>query len=330
MKKLLLSIAVLGTIALCSGQVMAATFMNIGTGSTGGTFYPVGVILANYFNKDMQSKGIKFTAQTSGGTTENLEMLRGKEVPFAVCGGVPTANAYAGRNNYKGKAIKNIRFVTALWPEAVQLMYRQGTGIEKLADFKGKKVAVGPAAGGGVIYMPMILDAVGLSFDDLKVEYLGYGDSVQAMQNRLIDACYLASGIPTSAVSQLYAGQVDIGMIEFTDEEVAKVQAVAPYMTRLVIPKGTYNGQEKPYNVIGMKSALVTRDDVDADIVYNALNALYKNYLEEIKSQHGALKSLSLQEAIKGLADTPLHPGAVKFYKEQGVEIPASLVPPEM
>lgn len=318
-------------LTLIGPAAAAPKFINIGTGSTGGTFYPVGVILSNTFNSELGSAGYKFTAQTSGGTTENLEMLREKELKLAVCGSVPTSNAYRGIDKYEGKKIENIRFVTALWPEAIQLMYREESGIKTIEDFKGKKIAVGPATGGGVFYLPIIFGAInGMTFEDFKPQYLGYSDSVQAIQNRLIDACYLAAGIPTSAVSQIYAGQVKVGMVEFTDEEVARVSEQAPYVTGVVIPAGTYPKQEKELHTIGFKSSLVAEMGADPDMVYGMLEGLYIKQLEDVRKQHGALKSLSLEGAVQGLSGAPLHAGAVKFYREHGVDVPDNLIPPEM
>ncbi len=231
MKRLLLiSIFMVSSIFTSFVTLAGKKYINIGTGSTGGTFYPVGVILSNTFNKVLAKDGYKFTAQSSGGSGENLEMIRGKELSLAIAGGVIVSNAYQGLDRYKGQEIKNVRFVSALWPEAIQLMYRKSTGIKSIRDFRGKKIAVGPASGGGVFYLPSILKGVNnMSFKDFKPQYLGYGDSAQALQNRLIDACYLAAGLPTSAVSQLYAGQVQVDMIEYTDEEIRNIQKVAPY-----------------------------------------------------------------------------------------------------
>ncbi len=318
-------------ILFCSGSAFAVTFMSMGTGSTGGTFYPVGVILSNVFNEELQPEGYKFSAQASGGSTENLEMLRNKEIKLAVCGSVPAANAYQGVDKYEGKEIKNIRFVTALWPEAVQLMYRKDSGIKTLADFKGKKVSVGPAAGGGVFYLPTILKEYnGMTFDDFDAQYLGYGDSVQALQNGLIDACYLSSGLPTSAVSQLYAGQVDVGMVEFTDEEMKRIVEAAPYFTPLVIPENMYSKQDKPLHTLAMKSSLICDQDIDDEVIYKMLDSLYLKHIEEVRGQHGSLKLVTLDEAVKGLTGVPMHPGAVKFYREQGITVPDRLLPPEM
>jgi TRAP transporter TAXI family solute receptor len=221
--------------------------------------------------------------------------------------------------------------MSALWPEAVQMMYRKDSGIKSLADFKGKKVAVGPAAGGGVFYLPTILKEYnGMTFEDFDAQYLGYGDSVQALQNGLIDACYLSSGLPTSAVSQLYAGQVPVDMVELSDEEVTRISKAAPYFTAVTVPAGTYSKQDRPIQTVATKSSFVVDASVDSDLIYNMLDSLYIKHLDSVQTQHGAMKLVTLEEAVKGLTGAPLHPGAVKFYREHGIDVPDSLIPPEM
>ncbi len=326
-----LSALILAVLFCTTSAYAATTFMSIATGSTGGTFYPIGVIFSNLFNEELASEGYKFTAMASGGSTENLEMLRNKEIPLAICGSLPVANAYEGTDAYKGKEIKHVRFVTALWPEAIQLMYRKDSGIQTLADFKDKKIAVGPAAGGGVFYMPIIMKEYnGMTFDDFEPQYLGYGDSVQALQNGLIAACYLAAGLPTSAVAQMYAGQVPVGMIEFSDEEIGRIVAAAPFFTKVVIPEETYPKQKNPLQTVAIKCSLICDQDVSEDLVYNMLNAYYVKHLEEAQKQHGSLRFVTLEESVKGLTGAPLHPGAVRFYKEKGLSLPDYLIPPEM
>ncbi len=331
MKKRNVSIAlfmVLSVSLLCTAQVSAKTeFVSIATGSTGGTYYPVGVILAKTFQENIKDGNYKFTAQASGGSRENLEMLRNKEVKMAIAGGAPTANAYSGKAKYVGKPIKNIRFVTALWPEAMQIVCRTSTHIKSFRDFSGRKIAVGPAAGGGTVYLPILLKQIaGLSFDDFQPQYLGYSDSAQAMQNRLIDACFLGGGFPTSAVSQLYASQIDVDMIEFSDEDIAKVRKAAPFFSKVVIAKGTYPGQKHDLHLMGIKSTLIVEKDASDKLVYQILESIYKKELDKLKKSHGALKTMSLDQALNGLTRVPLHPGAVEFYKDQGLQIPDDLL----
>ena len=319
-------------IAITAFPAMAAiNFMSLGAGPTGGTFYPVGVIFATTFQDELGGGDYRFNAHASGGSTENLEMIRNKEVKLGIAGSVIVANAYNGTAQYKDKAIKNVRFISALWPEAETFVYIKGTGIEKLADFKGRKIGVGAAGGGGRVYLPIIFKELGgFTFDDISPQWLSDSDEAQALQNRLIDAGYFGAGIPMAAVSQLYASRVPVDILEFTEEDLIKVQKVAPYFTLITIPKGMYQGQDRDIKVLGVKSSFITEMGVDEDIVYKMLEVLYIKRLDDIKKQHGALKTLGLDIAIKGLSGAPLHPGAVKFYRDHGIEVPDSLIPPEM
>lgn len=310
----------------------AQKFIGIATGSTGGTFYPVGVTISTVVENSIGDElGIRFSAHTSGGSSANLQMIRNKEIKMAIAGSVPTSQAYRGVKAYEGKSIKNVRYITALYPEVVQFVYRKDSGIKELKDFQGKKIAVGPPGGGGSFYCPTIFETVaGITFDDIKNQYMGYSDSVQALQNNLISAAYLGASYPTSAVSEIYASPADVDMIEFSDEDIAKLKDIAPYYAKIVIEKGTYPGQKRDLNLVGFKSSLITEKDVSEEVVYKMLKVIYLEKLDELKQKQNALEPVTLEEAISGLSGAPLHPGAVKFYREQGIEIPEGLIPPEM
>ena len=333
MKKLL-KIVMISSLVLLFGVTSAgaADFIGIATGSTGGTFYPVGVTIATVVEDTIGDElGVRFSAHTSGGSSANLQMIKNKEIKMAIAGSVPTSQAYRGVKAYEGKAIENVRYVTALYPEVVQFVHRANSDIETLGDFAGKKIAVGPPGGGGSFYCPTIMETVaGITFEDFSPQYMGYSDSVQAIQNNLISGAYLGASYPTSSVSEIYASPVDVDMIEFTDEDLAKLKDIAPYYARIVIEKGTYPGQKKDLNLIGFKSSLVTRKDVSEEVVYEMLKVIYLEKLDELKDRQNALDPVCLEEAINGLSGAPLHPGAVKFYREQGIEIPDNMVPPEM
>ena len=328
-KRLLFTlIFVLVLMCLSVGQLVAQEYIGIGTGSTGGTFYPVGVAIAVIADEEIAD--YKFSAHTSGGSAENLEMLRHNEIGMGIVGAVPSGNAYYGEAQYEGRAIKNIRSVTALHPEVIQLVYRKNVGIDVLKDFVGKSIAVGPPGGGGSVYCPAIFETLGgFTFNDIDAQYLGHDDSVHAMTDRLIHATYMGSGYPTSSVTQLYASPLEVGMIEFTDEELAKMREVAPFYTRTVLPADTYPNQKEDLNLIGFKSSLITREDIDEEAVYRLLEAMYLKRFEDLQGRHLALSQTSLEEAVPGLV-TPLHVGAVKFYQDQGIEVPENLIPPEM
>ncbi|MCS7233951.1 MAG: TAXI family TRAP transporter solute-binding subunit [Synergistetes bacterium] len=331
MKKLRLWVPIIIiTLSIFYGTAFAQLkFIVIGTGSTGGTFYPAGTILANAFNTYLKETGIKWSAQASGGSIENLSMLARKEIQMGIAGSAPATWAYEGKEMFQGKQVTNIRAITTLWPEMTQVIYRKDTGIKHWRDLKGRKVAVGPA-GNPHFYMESLLKATAdLTFNDIIPEYMGYGDSVEALQSRLIDAAYLSAGIPTSAVAQAYVGRVPIDMFEISDEELEKLQKIAPFYVRGIIPKGTYPGQDRDLKVAANPTVLLVEKDLPDELIYKMLEVIYIKALDEIKKQHHALTYLNLESAAK-IGGIPFHKGAIKFYQDRGIKINEGIIPPEM
>lgn len=318
-------------IAINTCAALAQTkFITIVTGPTGGTAYPALTILSNTFNKELKDTGFKWSAQSSGGSLENLQMLGNKESLMGGAGAAPTYYAYLGIEMFKGKEIKNLRYMMALWPEPAQVVYTKASGIRTWKDLKGKKVAVGPPAGGGTFYMPILLKAAaGLTFNDIKPEYLSYGDAVQAMQNGLIDAFYSSAGLPVSAVAQAYASRINVDLLEMTDEQVKNLQKIAPFYSVSLVPKGTYHGQDRDIHTPATKFCLLALPELQDDIAAKMLEIIDKKQ-SEIKQQHNALSYLSFKDPLDGLAGPPLHAGAVKFFRARGINIPDSFIPPEM
>jgi TRAP transporter TAXI family solute receptor len=325
---MILALALAMSAAPAFGQTK---FITIVTGGTAGTAYACGTILANTFNAALADTKYKWTAQSSGGSLENLSMLQKKETLMGGAGAAPSFYAYEGAGMFQGKQIRNIRFITALWPEFTQIVCAKSSNIKSWKDLKGKKVAVGPPAGGGTFYMPMLLKGIAdMTFDDIKPEYLSYGDAAQALQNGLIDAFYSSGGIPTTAVAQAYASRVNINLLETSEEELENLKKVGPFFIAGIIPAGTYKGQEQDIKTSSMNFTLLGIPELDDDIVYQMLEVMYVKKLSDIQKQHHSLSSLSLERALEGLAGAPLHEGAVKFYRAHGVKVPESLIPPEM
>ncbi len=331
MKKRLLMLGL--SLLLVSGMALSAgavEFVTIVTGSTGGTYYPVGTILANHFNQKLLKEGIKFSAQSSGGTTENLDMLKNSEAQMGIAMCNLTGFSYTGTNRYEGKPNPNLRYAIALWPEVSQFVYAKDSGIKGWDDLKGKKIAVGPPASGTEFSTRTILQAVaGLTFDDIVPEYLGYSEASQAIQNGRIDAALLEAGYPTSAVTELYAGRTEVDMLPFEGEVKDKLIAEAPWYAPVTIPAGTYPKQEKDIPVVGVMCSLIVHPEVSDDIVYKALQVMYDDR-EDLLKEHAVFYKVDFDNPLNGLYGAPLHPGAVKFYREKGLEIPEKLLPPEM
>lgn len=314
-------------VAFTAAPVFAVEFVTIVTGSTGGTYYPVGTILANHFNTLLAEKGYKWSAQSSGGTAENLEMMKKGEAEMAIAMANLTGFAYTGTVRYEGNKIDNLRYVMGLWPDVTQFVYLEDSGIKTWTDLKGKKIAVGPAGSGTEFSSRVLLkELAGLTFNDIVPERVGYGEGSQGMQNGQIDAFNAEAGVPTGAVAELMAGRTKVGVLEFSDSDLEKLKKDAPFYYKVVIPAGTYPKQDKDLHVGGIKSALLVGKDVPEEVVYDMLKVMYDDRAK-METEHAAFTKISYDKPLDGLYGAPLHPGAVKFFREKGVEIPQNLMP---
>ncbi len=310
-------------------QQAAKRFVTIVTGSTGGTYYPVGTILANLWNEKLGSTGISASAQSSGGTVENLNMIKGGEAQLAIAMTNLSLFNYAGTEGFKDKGNPKLRFITALWPDVTQCVVTRASKVQSVNDLKGRRFCVGAAGSGTEYSSRMILKLIGgLGDKDYKAEHLGYFESSQAMQNGQLDGMNAEGGVPTSAVSEIFASATPVRLLEFSDEDYQKLAKEVPFYVQYTIPANTYKNQDKPVKTLGVKCAVVCNSDLPEDLVYSLVKTMYDN-LSTIKIAHKALDYLTFDGAIQGLPPVPLHKGALRFYKEKGVQVPANLIPPE-
>lgn len=308
-----------------SGSTGGTEYVTIVTGSTGGTYYPVGTIFATLWNDKLGDQGVNASVQSSGGSVENLNMLKSGEAQLGIAMANLTLFAYRGEGKFEGNQFEDVRFVTALWPDVTQFVVTESSGINSLADLKGKRFNVGAAGSGTEYSSNVILSSVlGYSFDDITPEYLGYFEASSAMQNGQLDGMNAEGGIPTSAVSEVAASKTAVKILSFSDEDYAKIVEVAPYYGQFTIPGGLYSNVDQDVKTVGIKSTLICSAEMDETLVYNLLKSIYDNY-DDIKTSHKALEAMTIEEALNGLPPVPLHKGAIKFYEEMGITIPNHL-----
>ncbi len=302
-------------------------FVTIVTGSTGGTYYPVGTILATLWSEQLGDKGVVAAAQSSGGSVENLNMLKSNEAQLGIAVASLGYFSMTGQEGFEGNEFEDIRLVTGLWPELSQIIVTERSGINSIADIAGHSINVG-GAGSGTEYSTLkILEVLGgLSVDDFRPEHLGYSEASSAMQNGQLDAMNAEAGIPTSSVSEILASKTNVKMLEISDEEYQTLKAVAPQYGQFTVPAGLYSGIDEEIQTVGIKSALFTNASVDEELIYDLTKTMYE-YYEDIVGSHQALESVTLDSAVEGLPPVPLHPGAARYYEEKGIEIPADLMP---
>jgi len=306
----------------------------LATATTGGTYYPVGVALATLTKVKLQPKDkISMSAITSAGSGENIKLLRENQVQFAILQGLYGAWAWTGTGQVAADGPqKNLRSVTMLWQNVEHFVIdskdvETGTAAD-LARLKGQKFSIGKRNSGTEGSGRTILTGIGIDPDTtFDVVYMGYNPSADALQNGTIAGMNTPAGVPVAAVTRAAAALGDkIRVLDFTDEEMADANKAAglELWTRFVVPANTYPGQSQDIKTIAQPNFLAVREDVDEEAVYLITKTIYEN-LGFLQAIHKATNAMALDKAIAGLP-FPLHPGAAKYYEEQGLSIPDSLI----
>lgn len=324
---------VLSTAVGAAGQAVAADKRSyvLATASTGGTYYPVGVALATLTKVKLEPKyKMALSAINSAGSGENVKLLRENEAQFAILMGLYGGWAWNGEGRIANAGPqKHLRSVTMLWQNVEQFVvksdYAKTGTLGDMAALNGKKFSIGKKNSGTEGSGRTILNNLSINPDEFNLAYMGYGASADALQNGTIDGMNIPSGVPTSAVTRAYAALGnDITVLDVTDEQIRQANGNYKLWTRYVIPANTYPGQTKAINTMAQPNFLAARDDVSEEDVYLLTKTVYEN-LAFLNGIHKATKAMALEKAIAGLP-VPLHPGAARYYKEQGIDIPAHLI----
>jgi len=292
----------------------ADTFVNVLTGGTSGVYYPLGVALANVIGKAMPS--LKTSVQATKASVENLNLLKAGRGEIAFTLGDSLSDAWKGNEEAGFKTpLKKLRGIAAIYPNYIQIVARADSGIKTLADLKGKNISVGAPKSGTELNARTIFAAAGMTYKDFgKVEYLPFGESVELMKNRQLDATLQSAGLGVSALRDL-ATSVDIVVVTIPADVIKKTND--PAYLPATIPANTYRGQTTDVQAAAVQNFLVTHEGVSNDTVYGMTKALWTN-LDQLIAAHSAAKAIDLKNALAGMP-IPLHPGAQKYYKEVGV-----------
>ncbi len=311
-------------LSMQKGQAYTVTIL---TGSTSGTYYPVGTAYAQVLNKYSDGK-IDARALEGRASVSNIQSLCQKEAVAALAQNDISYYAYHGStiSAFDGKPQKCIRAVAVLYPETIQIVVRADSGINSIQDLAGKKVAVGAEGSGTYWNARQILEAAGI-WDQIQPEYKKFNEITEDLKLGNIDAAFLTAGIPTSAVEQL-AAEIQIKILPVPDDIYNALKQNYPFYAQVTIPAGTYSGVDEEVKTVAVMSMLLVRDDVPDDIVYTMTKLLFE-HVDEIKEnvQKQSVQYISLDHALDGLS-IPLHPGAYQYYQEQGINVPAEFAPP--
>jgi TRAP transporter TAXI family solute receptor len=291
----------------------AEQFINVLTGGTSGVYYPLGVALSKIYGEKIAD--VRTQVQATKASVENLNLLQqGKgEIGFSLGDSVKLAaegNADAG---FKAPLDK-LRGIAAIYPNFIQIVATKESGVASLADLKGKSVSVGAPKSGTELNARAILDAAGMSYDDMgKTEYLPFAESVELIKNRQLDATLQSAGLGVASLKDL-STSLPVSIVAVPAEVATALGA--PYIAA-TIPAGTYEGQAEDVPTVAVVNFLVTHSDVSDDLAYEMTKQLFEN-LPDMLAAHNAAKDIKLEDATKGMP-IPLHPGAERYYKEKGI-----------
>jgi len=304
---------VLSLAVVLTGCQPQKQFLTIATGSTAGVYFPLGGGLAQILNENIP--GMEATVRSTGASVANVNLLAEKQVELAFIQNDITHYGFTGIEMFADKKNDQMRGIATLYPEVVQLVVTEASGIRSVADLKGKRVALGAPGSGVEANSRQILEAFGVKHSDLqRADFLSFAEASTNMRDGHIDAAFTTSGFPTAAVTEM-ATALSVRLIPITGPEVLALQAKYPFYRVLTIPAGTYRGQTEDVSTIAVKAMLVVRADVSEKLVYDITKALFNN-LEAFGASHVRGRDLSLATARENMP-IPLHPGAERFFQER-------------
>ncbi|WP_296249506.1 TAXI family TRAP transporter solute-binding subunit [Pseudomonas sp. UBA4194] len=289
-------------------------FINILTGGTSGVYYPLGVALSQIYSENIPS--VRTSVQATKASVENLNLLQAGRGELAFALGDSVADARLGVEEAGFKApMTRLRAIGGAYPNYIQIVASQASGIKTLADLKGKSISVGAPKSGTELNARAIFKAAGLTYQDMgKVQYLPYAESVELIKNRQLDATLQSSGLGMAAIRDL----ASVMPLNYVSIPVEVVRGIGnPAYQSGVIPANTYDGQVEDIPTVAITNILVTHDGVPEETAYQMTRLIYEN-LPRLSNAHSAANDITLEDAPRHLP-IPLHPGAERYYREKGL-----------
>ncbi len=296
------------------------TFITIGTGGITGVYYPTGGAIAKLVNDNQDALGLKATAEATGASVFNINAIMAGNLEFGIAQSDRQYQAYNGLSEWQGKPQKDLRAVFALAPEMVTFVASEASGIKKLEDVKGKTVNIGNPGSGNRQSAIDVFEAAGIDYEkDFNAEGIKAADAPRMMQDGRIDGFFYTVGHPNGNIKEATAGLRKARIIAIPD--ITPLTSKFPYYSQAYIDMANYpeatNAAEGKVPTVGMLATFVSSAKVPDDVVYKLTKTVFEN-LDEFKTLHPALANLTQESMLQGLT-APIHPGALKYYKEVGL-----------
>ncbi len=316
----LAAVATTLTLTLAAGSALSQQrlFFGIATGGTGGTYYPLGGMLAQLISNKAVVAGQKIsaTAEAAGASVGNAKLLGNKEIESAFVAADILDAAYHGKGQFDKAPLKNLRALGALYPETVQLITRADSGINSVRDLKGKSVSSGAPGSGQYQLLSDLLKVYGMARDDVKEDLSSFTQAVDKIKDGNLHATLITAGVPTAAVTD-FAQSHALKVIALSGPEIAELQKQQPYYASVPLPANTYKGQTAAVPTLAVMAVWSTHDAVPEAMAYEVTRALYEN-VAIMGQVHVQGKNIGLATAT-AVGTVPLHPGALRYFKEKGI-----------
>lgn len=310
------------TLVALAAPVVAQEQLSIATGGTGGVYYPMGGGLAEIINGKVE--GYSATAEVTGASVENMGLIATGDADLGIALADTVAQAYGGTGRFEGQQLPMIRGLASLYANMIHIVALEGSGITSLQDLRGKRVSIGAPGSGTEVNAAAILNANGITYDDIEEQRLNFNETADALSNGDIDAGFWSVGAPTSSILNL-ATTKGIVILQLSAEELAASQAADPTFAVTTLPGGTYTGVDADISVLGIPNVLAASSEMPDDLAYAITKAMFEN-IADLRAVHPAANETSVEFTMSA-TPIPLHPGALRYYEEIGATIPDRLRP---
>lgn len=307
--------------ALLAAPAAAQMQLSIATGGTGGVYYPMGGGLAEIINNHIE--GYSAAAEVTGASVANMGLIATGDADLAIGLADTVAQAQTGTGRFEGQQLEMIRGIASMYANMVQIVTLEGSGITSLADLVGKRVSIGAPGSGTEVNAQQILEANGITYDDIEEQRLNFNETADALANGDIDAGFWSVGAPTSSILNLATTQ-SIHIIELSDAEMEAALGANPIFARTMLADGIYDGVGAT-SVLGVPNVLTASSEMDEELAYQITRAMFEN-IADLQAVHPAANQTTVEFTLSA-TPIPLHPGAIRYYEEIGAEIPDRLRP---
>src|SRR6202171_5206363 len=293
--------------------------MSIGTGGTGGVYYPLGGAVANVLSKNLPN--VQATAEVTGGSIDNLKLIGTGQSEMGFTMADAALDAMQGQDKFKGGKVP-LQALLVVYPNRMHVVTVGGPGSDTRADLKGKRVSTGSPGGATEVMAFRVIEAAALDKDkDMKRERLGVAESVNAIKDRKIDAFFWVGGIPTASVTDLAATPgVKIKMIDHANLVAAMNKKYGDLYVEDTIPKGTYSGMTADNKQATVMNILIAHENMSDQVAYNIVKAIF-DHRSDLIAVHKEAENFKLELQKQAASPIPFHPGAVKYFTEKGVKL---------